>query len=140
MLPTSRRSCNRRVTDFQAELLTQYSRLQNFRVTPAPGSVRIECEDDLWRHYSLDRFFMSHFLTEDNSTCIHPIAPGTPLSAPGWGGAYAGSKVRCVAAHDQRPFAQPDHCSRYHPGTSFVPFDAFPTAHPKDPTDWRKTG
>ena len=38
------------LSDFMAEVLTQYARRQAFRsVTPQPGAVRINCEDDLWR-------------------------------------------------------------------------------------------
>ena len=83
---------------------------------------------------------MRHYLTEDNSTCIQPIAKGATLSAPGWGGAYKGSKVRCTASHDRLPRAQPNACDDYQPGTSFEPFDKFPAAHKKDPTNWATDG
>ena len=56
------------VADFTAELLTQYSRLQLFRVSPSPGAVRINCEDDLWRHYARDAPWMNHYLNMDNAT------------------------------------------------------------------------
>ena len=65
---------------------------------------------------------------------------GAPLTAPGWGGAYAGSKVRCDAAHDRLPRAQPKACDDFQPGTSFKLYDEFPSPHPKDPTDWATLG
>ena len=81
------------LSDFMAEVLTQYARRQAFRsVTPQPGAVRINCEDDLWRHYARDPGFLKHFRSEDNATCVRPISP--PFRPPGWGGAYNGSKVR----------------------------------------------
>ena len=88
------------LTDFMAEVFRQYARRQQFRVAPQPGAVRIDCEDDLWRHYSLDKGWMQAYKMEDNATCVHPIPPGTKLGPPGWGGAYAGSKPRCIASHD----------------------------------------
>ena len=80
------------VTDFMAELLLQYSTRQTFKVKPTAGAVRMECEDDLWRHYARDAGFLKHFRSEDNATCVRPISP--PFRPPGWGGAYNGSKVR----------------------------------------------
>ena len=100
------------VSDFMAELLSQYASKQTFAVRPAPGAVKIHCEDDLWRHYAREPAWMEHYLMEDNSTCIRPIPQGKKLGPPGWGGAYRGSKPRCAASHDLRHFAQPDVCSR----------------------------
>jgi hypothetical protein len=123
------------VTDFMAELLAEYSKRQTFKVVPQPGAAPIDCEDDLWRHYARDRRFLHHYQMEDNATCVHPPPQGASLGAPGWGGAYAGSKVRCVASHDLRPFAQPDACDQYKPwlgGTSFAGFDDFPRTHRDD--------
>ena len=128
------------IAAFYAELFGQYSRLQRFDVEVLPGAVELSCEDDLWRHYARDKGWMRHYLSEDNSTCIRPIAPGTALSAPGWGGAYKGSKVRCTASHDRLPRAQPHACEKYQPGTSFEPFDKFPSAHKQDPVDWATDG
>jgi len=125
---------------FLAELLTGYSKLQTFKVRPHPGSARIDCEDDLWRHYARETWFLGKYLMRDNATCIHPIRPSASLGPPGWGGAYNGSKVRCVASHDLLPHAQPDACKKYTRwlgGTSFAPWDAFPSAHPEDRTRWR---
>ena len=51
-----------------------------------------------------------------------------------------GSKVRCTASHDRLPRAQPTACDAYQPGTSFEPFDKFPAAHKKDPTNWATDG
>ena len=76
--------------DFMAETLLQYSKRQGFEVRPARGAVRIDCEDDLWRHYSLSRGWMRSYLMEDNSTCVHPPKPGEVLGPPGWGGACGG--------------------------------------------------
>jgi len=123
------------ITDFMAELLTGYSQRQAFRVTPGKGAARIDCEDDLWRHYARDANFLRHYHVEDNSTCVHPIDPSTKLGPPGWGGAYAGSKVRCEASHDLRHFAQPDACKQYAGwlgGTSFAKWDEFPWTHAQD--------
>ncbi|KAL1507912.1 hypothetical protein AB1Y20_007517 [Prymnesium parvum] len=146
------------IAAFNAELLGQYAKRQRFTVKPLKGAVRIECEDDLWRHYARDVYFMRHFIVEDNSTCIHKISG--PFKAPGYGGAYNGSKVRCVAAHDQRRGAQPLMCSpgavveedqnpgeRFkhriisttrpvQPGTSYASFDEFPVAG-NDGIPWR---
>ena len=89
--------------------------------------MRIDCEDDLWRHYALSQGWARLYLKEDNDTCIHPIpagaTPGPPrapessreqprapemsvgatLGPPGWGGAYNGSKPRCLAGRRRRP-------------------------------------
>ena len=68
-------------------------------------------------------------MTGDNSTCMRPIAPGTKLGPPGWGGAYNGSKPRCVASHDLRSFAQPTACLKYERwlgGESMEPYGVFP--------------
>ena len=129
---------NEAIAAFYAELFKQYAQKQTFKPSVPAGAVRLDCEDDLWRHYARDRVWMRHYLAEDNSTCIHPPAAGTPLAAPGWGGAYAGSKVRCVASHDLLPRAQPEAClpNAYQPGTSFKSFGEFPYAHEKDPQPW----
>ena len=46
--------------------------------------MRIDCEDDLWRHYALSQGWARLYLKEDNDTCIHPIpagdTPGPPRS------------------------------------------------------------
>ena len=130
------------LTDFMAEVFRQYARRQQFRVAPQPGAVRIDCEDDLWRHYSLDKGWMQAYKMEDNATCVHPIPPGTKLGPPGWGGAYAGSKPRCVASHDMGPKAQPEACRYEKPfstAESWEPFDKFPTPHPANPQAWGTT-
>mmetsp|Transcript_12939 Transcript_12939/g.41487 ORF Transcript_12939/g.41487 Transcript_12939/m.41487 type:complete len:307 (-) Transcript_12939:99-1019(-) len=148
----------RAIAAFNAELFTQYAAKQRFRVRPLPGAVRIDCEDDLWRHYARDAGFLKHFRSEDNATCVRPISP--PFRPPGWGGAYNGSKVRCVASHDQRAGAQPLFCTpgavveedqnpgdktlqhrvitttrSVQPGTSYAPFSEFPSAA-KDGIPW----
>ena len=99
------------LTDFMAEAFTQYARLQTFTPVVQPGAVHINCEDDLWRHYSLSKAWMRNYLMYDNTTCVHPPKPGTVLGPPGWGGSYAGSKPRCYASHDLGPKAQPDACN-----------------------------
>ena len=87
--------------------------------------------------------WMHHYLMEDNATCIRPLS-GAALGPPGYGGAYAGSKPRCVASHDLRQIAQPDACSDrdgkgpHQAGESFEPFDAFPYSSPRDNYDWVK--
>jgi len=134
------------VADYMAELLKQYAGLQRFRTSVSPGAVHIRCEDDLWRHYARDPFWLNNYLMYDNATCTKPITAGTPLGPPGWGGSYAGSKPRCVASHDLRSFAQPDICSSrggkppFQPGTSFAPFDAFPlpSTSPEEKYDWAR--
>jgi len=124
------------LTDFFATLLRQYAARQAFPVEPQPGAVRIECEDDLWRHYARDTGFLQHYRMEDNETCIHAIPAGKALGPPGWGGAYAGSKPRCEASHDQRSFAQPEICKKMISGESFEPWTAFPRPHPRDAVRW----
>ncbi|KAL1511513.1 hypothetical protein AB1Y20_006321 [Prymnesium parvum] len=121
---------NRALADFLAELLRGYAKRQKFQPKPLPGAVRIECEDDLWRHYSREQWFQDKFILRDNSTCIRAIPPGTVFRPPGWGGAYNGSKPRCVASHDLRSFAQPKACLKYERwlgGESMEPFGVFPT-------------
>ena len=128
------------LSDFMAEVLTQYARRQAFRsVTPQPGAVRINCEDDLWRHYALSREWMAQYLMEDNATCLHPPPAGASLGPPGWGGAYRGSKPRCTASHDLAPIAQPEACNYAKPfsfAESWEPWDRFPKPHPRDTQHW----
>jgi len=127
------------LTDFMAELLTQYAKRLQFRVQPQPGSVLIECEDDLWRHYALSRQWLSGYLTRDNSTCVHPPPPNSKLAPPGWGGAYKGSKPRCYASHDLGPAAQPHACdfaSPFSTAESWQPEGVFPSAHPASRDHW----
>ena len=132
------------VADFTAELLTQYAAKQTFRVAPSRGAVKIACEDDLWRHYARDPFWLKLYLMEDNATCIRPPKPGTTFGPPGYGGAYMGSKVRCAASHDLREFAQPAACAPrdggapHQPGTSFEGFDSFPRPGTKENYDWER--
>eukprot|EP00965_Chrysotila_dentata_P043024 1428679-Pleurochrysis_carterae.AAC.1 len=127
------------LSTFMAELLSQYARRQAYKVRPQQGSVRIECEDDLWRHYALSRGWLNNYLTEDNGTCVHVPAHGTALRPPGWGGSYNGSKPRCVASHDLNPIAQPKACNFDHPfstSESWEPEGAFPKAHPANKEHW----
>ena len=105
--------------------------------TPPSSPLR---QDDLWRHYALSRGWLRGYLTEDNSTCLHPPEPTTKLGPPGWGGAYIGSKPRCTASHDLAPIAQPLACEfsqPYSTSESFEPFGKFPWPHPKDPEHWK---
>ena len=123
------------LTEFMAETLRAYAARQAFKPKIQPGAVRIECEDDLWRHYALSRGWMKDYLKEDNATCVHPPKPGETLSKPGWGGAYAGSKPRCYASHDMNPKAQPEACSFSKPfsmSESWEPQGKFPYPHPQD--------
>ena len=127
------------LTDFMAEVLSQYARRQEFRPAVHPGAVRIECEDDLWRHYALSKPWANAYMMQDNATCVHPPKPGATLGPPGWGGAYAGSKPRCYASHDLGPKAQPEACDYKRPfstSESFEPFDKFPAPHPNDREHW----
>ena len=104
--------------------------------------VEIRCEDDLWRHYARDPFWLKSYIMEDNSTCISPPDATGGFHAPGYGGAYAGSKVRCAAAHDLRAAAQPDACKPKEsgrppqPGTSMEDFESWPKAPARDGWDW----
>jgi len=126
------------VTDFMAEVLKQYAQRLSFPVrSPQPGAVRIECEDDLWRHYALSKGWAALYTMEDNATCVHPPRPGLPIKSPGWGGSYAGSKPRCYASHDLGPKAQPDACDfnkPYSSSESFEPYGKWPKPHPLDRT------
>ena len=122
------------LTNFMSEVFRQYAKKQSFTVKPQPGAVRINCEDDLWRHYSIYPGFFKEFGMQDNSTCIKPPIPGTRLEPPGWGGAYIGSKPRCVAGHDLLPRAQPHACDFDKPfstAESYTPWGEFPRPHPK---------
>ena len=88
-----------------------------------------ECRDP-----SLRILFASPLLSGSGAGAAVALGP------PGWGGAYKGSKVRCVASHDQRRFAQPDACTHYAPwlgGTSFAGWDEFPITHPSDTRSMR---
>ena len=98
---------------------------------PQPGAVRIECEDDLWRHYALSKGWAAVYMMEDNSSCVHPPAKGARLGPPGWGGSYAGSKPRCYASHDLGPKAQPDACNFHKPYSKSESFE--PYANPACP-------
>ena len=127
------------LTDFLAEALTTYAARQSFQPRQQKGSVRIECEDDLWRHYALSRGWMNHYLMQDNATCVHPPEPGAKLRPPGWGGAYAGSKPRCLASHDLGKIAQPEACNfdkPYASSESWEPWDKFPVPHPNNREHW----
>ena len=127
------------LTDFMAEVFTQYAKRQAFKVKPQPGAVRIDCEDDLWRHYALTRPWVDQYAMQDNQTCLHPPRPGTELGPPGWGGAYRGSKPRCTASHDLAPIAQPWACNFSKPysyAESWEPFGSWPAPHPKDSQHW----
>ena len=127
------------LTDFMATVLRTYAKRQAFRPQVQDGAVRVNCEDDLWRHYSLSKGWMNAYLMEDNATCITPIPQDKPLGPPGWGGAYAGSKPRCYASHDLAPRAQPQACDFQRPfstSESFEPYGAFPKPHPRDPEHW----
>ena len=56
------------VSDFMAELLKQYARKQTYRVQPSSGAVKMACEDDLWRHYARDPYWLRAYMMEDNAT------------------------------------------------------------------------
>lgn len=60
----------------------RYAARQGFKVRRQPGSVNIECEDDLWRHYALSKGWAEGYMMHDNSTCVHPPKPGEKLGAP----------------------------------------------------------
>ena len=127
------------LTDFMAEVLTQYANRQDYRPRVQAGAVRMECEDDLWRHYALSKPWAAAYMMEDNATCVHPPKPNEVLGPPGWGGSYAGSKPRCYASHDLGPKAQPKACDFNRPfstSESFVPYGEFPRPHPRDPEQW----
>ena len=110
------------VTDWMAELLTQYAgRLAQPVRGPQPGAVLIDCEDDLWRHYALSRPWLENYLMKDNRTCVHPPPADAKLAGPGWGGAYRGSKPRCYASRAHL------HCPRGLPALGAL---ASPAAHP----------
>lgn len=101
--------------------------------------MRVNCEDDLWRHYALTRPWLGNYLTLDNASCVHPPAAGTKLGPPAWGGSYAGSKPRCYASHDLGPQAQPHACDFERPysfSESWQPEGVFPSAHPKSSDGW----
>ncbi|EOD23490.1 hypothetical protein EMIHUDRAFT_239583 [Emiliania huxleyi CCMP1516] len=98
------------LTDFVAELLTQYSTRQSFKVAPLPGAAHCRLRgDDLWRHYALSQGWARLYLKEDNDT------------------------------HDLNPRAQPDACKFEKPfstSESFAPPGEFPVTHPRDREGW----
>jgi protein glucosyltransferase len=96
------------VYEYVASVLTEYASRMTFKPARAPGSFEVKCEDDLYRHYDHDGG-MLRFLTEDNGTCIGDGVK-TPVSGPGWGGAYdpAEGSIPCEAANDIKEV--PDAC------------------------------
>ena len=60
------------VADFTAELLRQYAAKQLFQPTVGAGAVKVNCEDDLWRHYARDPGWMALYLMEDAPHLISP--------------------------------------------------------------------
>ncbi len=96
------------VTHYCYQMLKGYAKLQRFKPRRDPRSWEVNCEDDLVRHYAraVGRSTSGYsnleqrYITEDNASCIRPPPAGARLGPPGWGGAYNGSKVPCLAAHD----------------------------------------
>lgn len=88
------------VTHYCYRMLQGYAALQRFKPRRDPRSWEVNCEDDLVRHYDRGNEIQWRYLTEDNATCLRPPAPGEPLSAPGWGGAWRGTHPPCLASHD----------------------------------------
>ncbi|KAG8462603.1 hypothetical protein KFE25_010428 [Diacronema lutheri] len=88
------------VATYCTKLLHGYAKRLAFKPAPIEGAVEVNCVDDLWRHYDKDErapWFLK-MLTHDNASCIRPPQP--PFVAPGYGGAYRGSRVTCHAANN----------------------------------------
>ena len=94
------------VTHYCYQMLKGYAALQRFKPKRDPRSWEVNCEDDLVRHYARSPLgsggveLVDRYLTEDNATCLRPPPAGMALGPPGWGGAWAGSHVPCLGAHD----------------------------------------
>ena len=106
------------VTHYCYQMLKAYAKLQRFKPVRDPRSWEVNCEDDLVRHYDRDGTLTPKYVTEDNSTCLRPPQKGETLGPPGWGGAYKGTKVPCLAAHDihaplEKGVCDADHKSRH---------------------------
>ena len=103
---------------------------------PQAGAVRIECEDDLWRHYSIYRGWEDAYTMQDNTTCVHPPKASETIGPPGWGGSYKGMHPRCAASHDLNPKAQPGACdykTPYSTAESFEPWGREARPHHRCP-------
>ncbi|KAK3276580.1 hypothetical protein CYMTET_15354 [Cymbomonas tetramitiformis] len=99
------------VSRYTYELLKAYSALQSFKPLPRPASRRILCEDDLYRHYHthsprIRGYNLLSFITQDNSTCVKPINASQKFGPPGWGGAFNGTRVSCMAELEQEHMEQ----------------------------------
>ena len=88
------------VTHFAYQMLKGYAALQRFTPKRDPRSWEVNCEDDLTRHYDRGGETQWRYLMGDNSSCLRPPAAGEAVSAPGWGGAWAGTHPPCLASHD----------------------------------------
>jgi hypothetical protein len=88
------------VKSYCTKLLRSYATRLAFKPKPIEGSFEVNCIDDLWRHYEKDAKapWFSKMITQDNSSCIRPPTP--PFVAPGYGGAYRGTRVPCRAANN----------------------------------------
>jgi len=102
------------VANYCYQMLRGYAKLQRFKPKRDPRSWEVNCEDDLVRHYDRGAMLKDLYLVQDNSSCLRPPPAGTPLQAPGWGGAWAGSHPPCLASHDLSAPAEVGVCT---PGT-----------------------
>jgi hypothetical protein len=88
------------VAHYCYQFMRHYAALQRFKPVRDPRSWEVNCEDDLVRHYDRGGSISPLYLLKDNSSCLRPPAADAVLSAPGWGGAYAGTHPPCLASHD----------------------------------------
>lgn len=88
------------VMSYCATILRGYARRMRFKAAPVRGAFEVNCVDDLWRHYEKDfrEPWFAKMITNDNSSCLRP--PTAPFQPPGYGGAYRGTKVPCLAANN----------------------------------------
>ena len=88
------------VAHYCYQMMRGYAASQRFTPKRDPRSWEVNCEDDLVRHYDRGTMLQQRYLVQDNSSCLRPPAAGAPLTAPGFGGSWAGTHPPCLASHD----------------------------------------
>jgi len=116
------------VAHYCYQMMKAYAAMQKFVPKRDPRSWEVNCEDDMVRHYDRGTELRQRYVVGDNSSCLRPPPAGAPLSAPGWGGAYAGSHPPCLSSHDLSAKEEVGVCT---PGT---PQHSYSGRH--DGPDW----
>ena len=63
------------------------------------------------RHYDRGTMLQELYLVEDNSSCLRPPLANEHLTAPAYGGSYAGTHPPCLASHDLSAPAEVGVCT-----------------------------